>query len=197
MSLSELLGGMLGWLAEFIEFVVSFVPHIEIIQFNERGVRYVRGKRPTEVKPGVWWYWPWCTQIEKHNISRDVLVVESLPLETNDIPARRVEVGMVLTYHIVDVVQYEAENIDADESMAEAAEGAMQDIITTCLWEDLNGDTSEGTRLGGKLARRMGKALEKFGVEVESCRPTEQITLDSVSRHFGVRMEVAVKNSDD
>jgi regulator of protease activity HflC (stomatin/prohibitin superfamily) len=186
MTFGQLFGALFGWLGDFVGWVFEWVPRYEIVQSNERGVKYHRGKQPWELKPGCHWYVPNLDDIEKHHVCRDVLVVDSLPLETADAPPRRVEVGMVLTYHIVDVLKYEVENVNADVNMAEAAQGALQDIVTSHTWDDLRGDTAEGTRLGGKLARRMGKALEKFGVEVESCRPTDQVTLDSATRHFGI-----------
>lgn len=194
MTFGELVGAIFGWLGNFVEWIFDWVPVYEIVQFNERGVKYHRGQKPRELKPGVHWYVPNLDDIEKHHMSRMVLTIESLPLETfgtEEEPSRRVEVGMVLTYHIVDVYRFEVENYEADDSIAEAAQGALQDIVTKHTWSALDGDTDEGTRLGGKLARRMGKALDKFGIEVESCRPTEQITLDNVTRHFGIEQTLS------
>lgn len=190
MTFGELLGSLLGWLGVFVEWVFDWVPRYEIVQYNERGVKYPRGKKPYELLPGVHWYVPNLDEIETHHISRMVLNVASLPLETDD--DRRVEVGLVLTYHIVDVLRFEVENFQADDNIAEAAQGALRDIVTSHTWAALEADTEEGTRLGGKLTRRMGKALEKFGVEVESCRPTEQITLDGAIRHFGVEHVLSI-----
>lgn len=222
-SLGELIGALLGWLGEFVQWIFGWVPNYEIIQWNERGVKYPAGRRPFELSPdrracptwlrwlllrnvlpggrrlhifptrwllpvvrmrGLHWYCPNLSEIEKHHISRMVLSVESLPLETAD--GKQCEVGMVLTYFISDVVRFEVENFDADESIAEAAQGAMQDIVTASTWDELQGNTAEGTRLGNKLALRMNKALEKFGIEVESCRPTEQIGLRAAFRQFGI-----------
>lgn len=222
-ALSDLIGGLLGWLGNFIEWLFDWIPRYEIVQWNERGVFYPAGRRPYEVGPekrscpvwvrwlllrnvlpfgrrlhlfptrwwlpmcrlrGLHWYCPNLSEIEKHHVSRMVLDIESLPLETKD--GRQCEVGMVLTYFITDVCKFETENFDADESMAEAAQGEMQDIITGSSWGDLQGRTEEGTRLGNKLRGRMNKALEKFGVEIESCRPTEQIQLARAIRLFGV-----------
>jgi len=191
-TFGELIGALFGWLGGFVEWIFDWVPVYEIVQVNERGVKYPRGKDAVQLDPGIHWYVPNLTEIQKHHISRMVLNVESLPLETADDPPRRVEVGMVLTYHIVDVLKFEVENFEADDSIAEAAQGALQDIVTSHTWDDLNGDTAEGTRLGGKLARRMDRALERFGIKVESCRPTEQITLDGVSRHFGVGFGLSI-----
>lgn len=186
MTFGELLGALLGWLGNFVEWIFGWVPIYQIVQVNERGVKYPRGQEAIELEPGIHWFVPNLSQVVRHHVSRCVLYVEPLSLETADEMPQRVQVGAVLTYHIVDVLAYEVENFDADESMAEVAQGALQDIVTGSRWDELKGQTGEGTRLGNKLAGRMGKALAKFGVEVESCRPTDMIRLGRAIRIFGV-----------
>lgn len=190
MTFGELLGSLLGWLGNFVEWLVDWVPVYEIVQFNEMGVRYHCGNEPIELGPGVHWYIPNLDTIEKHHASRDVLQIESLSLETSDGIA--VQVGMVLTYHITDVLRYEVENLDADEAMSEVAQGAMREIVTSHSWDDLRSTTEDGTRLGNKLKNRMSKVLDRFGVEVESCRPTDQIRLARAMMLFGVNQSVEV-----
>ena len=185
MSFGELLANLLGWLGDFVQWMFAWVPRYAIIQINQRGVRYPRGQDAIELEPGIHWYIPNLTQIVKHHVSRCVLHVDPLSLETADSPPRPVQVGMVLTYHITNVLQYEVENFDADESMKEVAQGALQDIVTSSRWEELRGATGEGTRLGKKLASRMSKTLDRFGVEIESCRPTDLISLSRAWRIFG------------
>ena len=192
MSFGELIGALFGWLGGFIEWVFQWVPVYEIVQVNERGVKYPRGGEAVELEPGIHWYVPNLSEVVKHHVSRCILYVEPLSLETSDEKPIPVQVGAVLTYHIIDVLRYEVENFDADESMAEVAQGELQDIITSHHWDDLKGGTAEGTRLGGKLARRMGKALEPFGVEVESCRPTDMIRLARAHRLFGLEHNINI-----
>lgn len=225
MTLGELLGNLLGWLGQFVEWTFAWVPRYSIVKWNERGVKYPSGREPFELKntkrscphvvqwfflrniipgcrqvhvfPTCWvlpicrirglhWYCPNLSALEKHHISRMVLPVPSLPLETKD--GVQCEVGMVLTYHITDVTVYEVENFNPDDNIAEVAQGELQDIVTSHEWEQLQGKTNEESRLGKKLVKRMGAALEKFGIEVESCRPTCQIKLRSATHHFGVNV---------
>lgn len=190
MTFGELIGALFGWLGGFVEWVFDWIPRYYIVQWNERGVKYHRGKNPKQLKNGLHWYIPNLDDMEKHHVSRCVLPIEPLSLETSD--GIQVQVGMVLTYHIVDVLKYEVENYDADDSMSEVAQGELQDIVTSSAWDELKGSTGEGTRLGGKLTRRMGKALEKFGVEVESCRPTDQIRLSRALRFFGLHQTLDI-----
>lgn len=190
MTFGELLGALLGWLGDFVQWLFNWVPRYMIVQINERGVKYPRGKGAVELQPGVHFYVPNLTEVVKHHVSRCVLYVEPLSLETADEPPKRVQVGAVLTYHVTDILTYEVDNYDADESMHEVAQGALQDIITNSKWKELQGQTGEGTRLGNKLAGRMGKALEKFGVQVESCRPTDMVSLDRAFRLFGAEHQI-------
>jgi len=189
-TFGELIGALFGWLGGFVEWLFDWVPRYVIVQVNERGVKYPRGQEAVELEPGIHWYIPNLTRTTKHHVSRCVLQVEPLSLETAD--GIQVQVGMVLTYHVVDVLKYEVENYDADDSMAEVAQGELQDIVTSSNWDELRGSTGEGTRLGGKLTRRMGRALERFGVEVESCRPTDQIRLSRAIRIFGIHQELDI-----
>lgn len=184
MTLSELLGNLLGWLGDFIQWVFAWVPRYRIVKANERGVHYFLGREPVEWTPGAHWFIPNLSEVVKWHNNRMVLYIEPLALEDADgVP---VEVGMVITYHITDVLQFEVANYDADESMHEVAQGALQEIVTSTPWAKMRGRTEEGSRLGKRLATLMGRELSRFGVEVESARPTHQVRLSRVFRLFGV-----------
>ncbi|KPJ74791.1 MAG: hypothetical protein AMS19_14855, partial [Gemmatimonas sp. SG8_23] len=79
-TFGELIGALFGWLGGFVEWIFDWVPVYEIVQVNERGVKYPRGKDAVQLDPGIHWYVPNLTEIQKHHISRMVLNVESLPL---------------------------------------------------------------------------------------------------------------------
>lgn len=184
MTIGEFLNLGFGWLAQFIDFVISFVPRIKVLAWNERGVKFTRGGRPTEVGPGVTWYWPWCTKIVCHFVVRCSLQLEPLSIETKDgVPAA---VGLVVVYRITDVVAFEAENFNADDNMAEVALACLRNVVMEHSWAELKADAADGSRLEGKLTRRMGKTLEQFGVTVESCRPTDQVRLGHTIKVFGM-----------
>lgn len=184
--MSNLLSSLLGWLGTFVEWIFDWVPRYEIVNWNERGVHYFMGREPVEWEPGVHWYILNLSEVVKHHTNRMVLYIEPLALETED--GLTVEVGLVLTYHVTDVLVYEVANFDADESMHEVAQGALQDIVTGSTWEALRAKTEDGSRLGNKLAKRMDRALERFGVAVESARPTHQVRLCGAQHVFGVSL---------
>lgn len=194
MSFGELIAQLLGWSGEFVEWIISWIPRYEIVQWNQRGVRYIRGKQPTAVDPGLRWYWPWQTTIVKHHVNRQVLRIATLSLETAD--ETKVGVGMVLTYFINDVLKYEVENFDADDSLAEVAQGGLRRIVTNHNWADLCVTGDEGTVLERTLKESMSKDLKRFGVRVESCRPTDLVQLDMAFRAFGVNQMISVVTTE-
>lgn len=184
MSFGELVSALLGWLGDFVRWLCSFVPRYRIVRIDQLGVRYVRGRPAERVEPGVWWYWPWCTEIDEVYSARQSFLVPPITVEASD--GVRIAIGCAVVYRIVDPIKYRVENFDADTNMGEVAMAGLREIATSHASKDLSACTQEGTRLGDKLARRMGKDLEPFGVEVLACRPTEQVRLDQVVRVFGL-----------
>ncbi len=183
MTLGDLIAALLGWLGDFIQFVFSFVPRIKIVRCNQLGVRLVRGEAASKVEPGVWWYWPWCTEIVELCVARQSFLVPPIAVESAD--GEKLSIACAVVYQIVDPIRYWVENFDADSNMAEVAMAGLREIAQAHKSPELSGGTQEDTRLGAKLARRMGKDLEPFGVEVIACRPTDQVRLDAAVRLFG------------
>lgn len=187
--MGELLANLFGWLGDFIQWLFGWVPRYYIVQCNELGVRYHMGHAGVELKPGVHWYVPNLAKMVSHYTSCCVLRVSSIPLETSD--GIRCEIGLVIVYRLLNVIAYEVENYNAEDSMEEVAQGALQDIVSSHRWAELCARTEDGSRLGRKLVNRMSKALDRFGVEVLSCRPNDQVRLgDGALRLFGVSVNV-------
>lgn len=190
MTFGELLAQLIGWLGDFVQFLIGFFPHLVIVRVNERGVLYPAGNEAEELLPGMHWYFPWRSRVVTHEVTRFTLPIDAIPLETQDgIP---VEIGLVVTYRVSDILAYEVDNFIPDDNIRETAEGELCSIVKDQTWEELSGKTDEGSRLEKKLRSRMGKALEKFGVEVESCRPNAQIRLSGASHTFGIHQRIEV-----
>ena len=111
--------------------------------------------------------------------------IRSLALETQDGVA--VQVGGVLVYHIEDPVVYIARNYNAEDSLHEVALAAFREAVQCSTWEELT-DEGEST-FDVVLPARMAESLARFGVVVESVSPTDTVRLDTVNRHFGVKIQ--------
>lgn len=193
MTLGDLIAALLGWLGDFVQFVFSFVPRIRVVRCDQLAVRCVGGDAATRVDPGIHWYWPWCTEIEAVYASRQSILVPPITVETKD--GERVAVGCAVVYRIVDPIRYRIENFDADSNMGEVAMAGLREIVNSHSLAELSASAQEDTRLGSKLARRMGKDLDSFGVEVLACRPTDHVRLDRALRVFGMSSHTSITTS--
>lgn len=176
MTFAEVIAQLLGWLGEFVGWLFDWVPRYVVIDFNEAGVKYPRGKQPIKLDPGVHWYCKNLSRVVQHYTCRFVNNIKPVCVETKDeVP---VMVGMVITAHVVDVLKLEVENVNADNNMDEVAQGALRDVIMEHTWAELCKAANDGSRFGNVLAARVGKSMQRFGVEVESARPNDQVRLD-------------------
>ena len=190
----ELIAQLLGWLGEFIAWLITFIPRYQIVRCNQLGVKYVGGNPATELKPGYHWYWPVTTEINLHHVNLQTLTINSVSLETKN--GIKAQFGMVVSYRIVDALQFEVENYDADTSLEDVAKAGLRNIVVEHDWEDLTAKATEGSRFETKLSARMQASLKRVGVEVESARPDDQIRLDWAGRAFGIAQEIQVGSDE-
>jgi regulator of protease activity HflC (stomatin/prohibitin superfamily) len=185
MTFGEVVAQLIGWLGDLVQWILSWFPRMEIIPSDELGVRQVAGAEPTEMRPGIHWYIPALTDITTCHSTTQVMGIRSLALETQDGVA--VQVGGVLVYHIEDPVVYCARNYNAEDSLHEVALAAFREAVQCSTWEELT-DEGEST-FDVVLPSRMAESLARFGVVVESVSPTDTVRLDTVNRHFGVKIQ--------
>jgi len=191
MTFGELLANLLGWLGDFIQWVFAWVPRYFIVHCDELGVKRHIGAPGRELKAGLHWYVPNLDKMVKHWKSRCVLRVASAPIETAD--GVKCEIGLTIVYRIVDIVAYETENYDADDSMDEVAQGALAALVNAHDWKGLCAKWEDDSHLGKRLRKKMGNALDVYGVEVLSVRPAGQIRLgEGAIRLFGVNPTINV-----
>jgi len=183
MTFGELLAALLGWLGDFIEWIISFVPKYVIIRCNEKMIKFPASKNAIEKGPGIYWYWPIVTEVYRIFTARHTLEVEYMTLETLDeLP---IVIGLVMTVHITNATKYIVENVDAEDGIVEVASGTLRDIVMENDWNSLVHAADDGKRLNQKLTRRLGESLKKFGIKVESARPTDQVRVRAAYRFFG------------
>lgn len=183
-TLSELLSALLGWLADLATWIVGWVPRYLWVRTHQTGV-LVRGTRdPVPLERGVLWHVPNLDYTHVVVTSRQVLQVAPVAVQTPE--GFAVKVGCAIAYRVADPVKYLIETWDVGEAMAEYAQGAITAVVTTEDWSKLMGNREGGTWLGKRLEQRLTKELERFGVEVESVRPTDQVRLRGAFQVFGI-----------
>jgi regulator of protease activity HflC (stomatin/prohibitin superfamily) len=157
-----------AWIGDLVSWITDWIPTWEIVHVNEAGVKYVRGKDASELTPGFHWYWPVTSTIETHHTCRQVLGVTTQTLTTSDgVP---VVAGGVLVFRIVDVLKYEVENLDADDSLDQVLQAAIRRVVISKEFDVLQKTTVEADKA---LKREASKLTEPYGIDVEECRLTD------------------------
>ncbi len=183
-SLGDILHALLGWLADLVQWILGWIPRYLWVRSNQVGAM-ARGGRPYRaLGPGIHWYVPNWDDYHTVVSSRQTLEVQAVTLQTPEGDA--VHVGAVVTFHVADPIKHLIENWDADAGVAEFAQGALTQVVTTEPWEKLMAPREGGTWLGKRLEQRLGKDLERFGIEVEWVRPTHQAKLRGAFHVFGI-----------
>jgi regulator of protease activity HflC (stomatin/prohibitin superfamily) len=83
-------------------------------------------------------------------------------------------------------VTYCARNYNAEDSLHEVVMAGFREAVQCSTWEELV-DENE-TTFDQVLPQRVAESVARFGVEVLNVQPTDLVRLDTVNRHFGVKI---------
>lgn len=174
------------FIGEFARWVARFFPRLQICQSTYGGVKWKRGKKIREIKPGLFWYWPLVTKfqlipVKHHSVDLPDQSLTTRCMESEDDVTIGVSTVIVIT--ITDVVKALTETHDIDGLITELGGAATAKAITkrtfsecldnlvTGVWNDIEID-----------ARRL---LKKYGVNVEYAY-TNDFAQSRNFRHMGV-----------
>lgn len=87
-----------------------------IIEPHQRGVRTICGRNPTELLPGIHFFWPIVTRVELVPVVEQVLDTRPQQLTSND--GKAFAVGLSVAYEVLNVVKALYENLDYDANLA-------------------------------------------------------------------------------
>ena len=154
---------MFEWLSNFIEWMVSALPHWKIVTVKMGGVKYVKGK-PSAIRPGsiVFW-WPVTTEIDLFPVVRQADDLRSQTLVTKD--DKVIIVGGMIITEITDVQVFGTSSYDGSTTIVELALTAVHDVVARMTWEELKEEQRKGT-LDTKLKNAAKAALTEYGVNV-------------------------------
>ena len=74
----------LGWLQSIFDTILKLFPRLLIVGATHGGVKFVRGSKVVELKPGLHLYWPIVTEIETYCVVRQVIDLPTYTLTTKD-----------------------------------------------------------------------------------------------------------------
>lgn len=184
MTFGEVLAQLFGWVGNLVDWTLSWFPRMIVLPSDEVAVKQVAGNAPVRLDPGIHWIIPAITDVTGVHTSTCVMGIRSLALETQDGIA--LQVGGVLVYRVIDPVAYITKNYEAEDSLHEVAMAGFREAVQCSTWEELT-DENE-TTFDQILPARVSDAVSRFGIEVLSVQPTDLVRLDTVNRHFGIKI---------
>lgn len=155
--------GAFAWIGQIIEWFGKFLPRWVILDTTEGAVKFVKGKHPKALGPGIHWYWPVCTTLQEYPTARQADNLRTQTIVTRD--DRVVAVGGMLVYDVVDIQKLLAYTHNAATTVTDIALTAVHDVCCQMSWEELKDEQRRGT-LDTKLKNTTQRALNEYGVRV-------------------------------
>lgn len=151
-----------------LQMITNLLPRFFFCSAYLGGVLFVRGKPAKLIKRGLVCYWPFTTSLEVCPITRQVLPISAQTCSTID--GKTIVLAGVLTYRVIDVVKFLADNYEADESVAEVVSSVLRDVVSEREWSALQ--ENHRNMIDNALKRKATDLLASYGVEVERLRIT-------------------------
>jgi regulator of protease activity HflC (stomatin/prohibitin superfamily) len=155
--------GAFAWLSQLVEWFGRFVPRLSILDTTENAVKYVRGKRPVALGPGLHVWWPLVTTWVPYPVARQADELRTQTIVTTD--DKVIVVGGLLVYEVIDIVKLVAYTHSPSGAVTDIALTAVHDTCCQLSWSELKDEQRRGT-LDTKLKNSAQKALGDYGVRV-------------------------------
>ncbi len=158
---------MLDILNQILSTLLSFVPRLVIIRPTHRGIKFQRGKRVVELKPGLHWFWPLVSQVETLVTARQTVTLRPQSLETLD--GHTLTVSGFVVFFVSDVTLAAGErNWDVDSTVDDVARSTIASVVKGHELSYLR-----SSDLRHILTRECRKKLRPYGVGVKVCGLTD------------------------
>ncbi len=157
----------LSWIGQFLTWFINWIPQPQLIQSNERAVRF--GPWRTKLLPGPCCAWeiPNTQSISSTSVALQYLSLRAQALTTLD--AQSVTAAATVAFEVTDPWKYLVEVEDALDGVADVAGIAMKQAVTSGTFETIRAEAQDVDR---KMLQKVRSLLEPFGVKVRYLRIT-------------------------
>lgn len=155
-----------GWIGQIVEFLLGLLPHLYTVDADSRAVKYPRGRKPVEIKPGVRVYWPFVTnEPTVININRRTNLLQSQRLTTADGFTVILSLGVI--GRVEDVVKAVHETEDFDDDVNQACLRAATPVVLGSKWNELTEAIVDGS-FARDVKKKAASACRPYGYKVET-----------------------------
>ena len=157
---------MFELLGQVLASVLGLIPRLVIVRATHRGIKFRRGWKPIELKPGLHIYWPLISQVDIIVTARQTNQLAHQVLITKD--GESIVVGGYVVFYMADAVRAAGQkNWDVDSTVDDIARAAIVDVVCSHTLDELR----EG--VGNELTRQCRRKLNQFGVGVRKAGFTD------------------------
>lgn len=153
--------GAFAWLGQLVEWLGSLIPRIMIVRATHGGVKFCRGHKIKEMKPGLHVYWPIITEIEVIPVARQTHNLPNQTLITRD--GKQVTISGIVIYEINNVVKALTKNWDYNDTVSDVSMAALAKVVVETDYAEL---TSNVDKFCKELTYETRKRLRSFGIRV-------------------------------
>jgi regulator of protease activity HflC (stomatin/prohibitin superfamily) len=158
----------MSWLVELFDRLLSVIPRIILVKAFECGIKFKRGGRVVELRPGLHLHWPLVSEVTHYPTARTTMNLPMQTLESAD--GDTYVVSAAIVYRVTNPVKAFTENYEIEDTLTDLAMVAVADYITNNGGEDFLVDTEK------KLTELTRKRLNRFGVRVDRASLTDVAT---------------------
>jgi len=169
-----------AWIGQLMEWLATWIPRIAHVDARCRGVRFVGGREGRLVKPGITVYWPIVTNLIVWPVVTQTLKLRSQSLRTAD--HHTVELEILVTYRISDLVALFAELHDPESGVADLCLGAARQVVCCSTLQALENDAR---RTDEALEKEIQKQVRALGIDIRRARFVSLVPVRPL-KHFGM-----------
>jgi hypothetical protein len=148
---------LVQFITNLLQGLTSWLPRVLLVNVTERGVKFVRGKDPVLLTPGMYWYLPLTTTVGTYSILRDATEFE--PVVVPDKDGKPIEAATTTD--------------DLTAMVGEIGESLLPPIILQYTFKQLM-DRIRGGRnmktISDMLTEEATSLLSEYGITVDRCR---------------------------
>ncbi len=154
----------LEFLNDFFTWLVTYFPNLDLMQANYGGVRFRRGGKVKEIKPGLYVYWPLITTVKEIQVKRQSIEVQQ-ELTTKD--GITVMVKTVIVFTVEDVMKALVDTVDFDDTTEEMGQKGTVHAVMSRDFSQIVVDMVSSNDIRNEVTQGARSALRPFGVKVE------------------------------
>lgn len=155
-----------GWVQQIWDFLVSWLPHLELLTADKGAVKFHGRGKTKELRPGYYWFIPALSEVREIKVNRQTTQLSAVVIPTSD--AVEVAVSAVVIWRIADVIKAVVETDDIEDAIDDLTFKALGEVIASRTWDEILKQFGDG-ELAHELSKKVRADLKQFGVHVEFC----------------------------